>query len=324
MDKLKKKCKLILALAIICIAATGGCIYINLRTANQKIAQEADHALLSALYTDFYQRLLAGGIHTNQTKNVPKKRIKTYRTMTEKGDTTYVFENSIDIDTAKFIIKQHHMAYYKPLHPDKVNKLFQDELAKNDIEGESGIVYIHNGKAVYSNNDSISPSKATYCTPLQYIDYPPSIQIQAWVDYGMSSVWKHLDTSLLSLLTALCLICIAALGRWLYKLHKEYKIKSKLNYRIRCDEIKQTCTIEGTVHPIVPQDLKLMQMFIYAEKHYLSRETIKQAFWANSSDESADSNLNTHIRRLRQILKRHEGYDLVTHKGKGYTLVIPK
>lgn len=76
MDKLKKKYILILALTIICTVATGGCIYFNLCTANQKIAQKADHALLSALYTDFYQRLLAGGIHTNQTKNVPKKELR--------------------------------------------------------------------------------------------------------------------------------------------------------------------------------------------------------------------------------------------------------
>ena len=323
MDKLKKKYILILALTIICTVAPGGCIYFNLYTANQKIAQKADHALLSALYTDFYQRLLAGGIHTNQTKNVPKKRIKTYRTMTERGDTTYVFEDSIDIDTAKFIIKQHHMAYYKPIHPDKLNDLFQDELAKNDIGGESGIVYIYKGKATYSNNDSISPSKATYCTPLQYIDYPPSIQIQAWADYGILSVWNHLN-AFLSLLIALCLIGIAALGRWFYKLHKACKIKAKLNSRIQCDEIKQTCTIEGTVYSLVPQDLKLLKMFIQAEKQYLSRETIKQAFWKNSSYESANSNLNTHINRLRQILKLHEGYDLITHKGKGYTLVMPE
>ena len=120
------------------------------------------------------------------------------------------------------------------------------------------------------------------------------------------------------------LLGIILLGGRYRALRKKEKLQTPA-LKIKINEKQQTCVIERVVHKTKRQNLQILTMFLEADNHFLTREAIKQRFWQSNADtESADKNLNTHINEIRQILHQHEGYDLITHKGKGYTLVMPE
>lgn len=225
--------------------------------------------------------------------------------------------------TADFLINQHDLAVIDPMDINKVNNILSERLSALHIEGANGIVYTYKGETKYSANDSVSPAKARYCMPAHYIDYPPSIQVQAWTDYGTATLWHYTEAEYIGIATA-CLLGIILLG-WKYRMLQKKEKQEASALKIKINEKQQTCVIERVVHKTKRQNLQILTMFLEADNHFLTREAIKQRFWQNyANTKSADKNLNTHINEIRQILRQHEGYDLITHKGYGYTLVMPK
>lgn len=313
-------------LIIVLITISGILFHHERKSARQSIARAINLSLTEALHEEYHQRLLSLGGTLEPDPN-PDRKIKTYRSITEEKDTTYVFEDSIDVHTADFLIDQHDFAPKYPMDINKVNRLLSEKLSILNITGKNGIVYTRNGKTIYSHNDSVSPAKATYLAPAQYIDYPPSIQVQAWSDYNGSTLWHYMNAGRIGFATC-CIFCAILIG-WGYKLVRKrekiaQKLKAATKKRIETDEKLRICIIENTVYKMSRQNLQLLTLFIEADQHYLTREAIKKYFWESTADtESADKNLNTHINTLRNVLHRHEGYDLITHKGQGYTLVMP-
>lgn len=288
------------------------------KAAGRAIADTIAYALAEALQEELDLRLASmGGYATPEPK--PDRKVKTYRSITEEKDTTYVFEDSIDLKTADFLINQHELAVMHPMDINKASIILSEKLTALHVTGANGIAYTYNGKTTYSANDSVSPAKATYCMPAKYIDYPPSILVQAWTDYGMATLWHYTETGYIWI-AAVCLLGIVLLG-WKYGALR----KQASALKIKINEGQQTCIIEGVTHRTKRQNLQILTMFLEAENYFLTRETIKQRFWKNNANpESADKNLNTHINEIRQILRQHEKYDLITHKGKGYTLIMPE
>lgn len=313
-------------LIIASITAAGIIFHHERKIARQSISQAIELSLTEALYTEYHQRILNLGGYIEPDPN-PDRKIKTYWIKTAKKDTIYVFKDSLDIQTADFLIDQHELAENYPMDIHKVNSLLSEKLSILNITGETGIVYTWKGKTAYSNKDSVSAVKAACLTPAQYIDYPPSIQLQAWSDYDESTLWHHMDAKNIGIATY-C-IFFAILSGWVWKIvRKKEKIDKKLKAttkkRIETDEKLRICIIENTVYKMSRQNLQLLTLFLEADQHYLTREAIKNYFWKNIADtESANKNVNTHINMLRNILHQHKGYDLITHKRQGYTLVMP-
>ena len=100
------------------------------------------------------------------------------------------------------MINQHDLAVIDPMDINKVNNILSERLSVLHIEGANGIVYTYKGETKYSANDSVSPAKARYCMPAHYIDYPPSIQVQAWTDYGTATLWHYTEAEYIGIATA--------------------------------------------------------------------------------------------------------------------------
>lgn len=317
---------ILLTILIITLLITAGSLFYHERnSARQTIAQAIGLSLTESLHTECNQRLLSLGGYIEPDPN-PDRKIKTYWIKTAKKDTTYVFEDSIDVLTADFLINQHELAENHPMDINKVNSLLSEKLSILNIKGKTGIIYTRKGKNVYSNKDSVSAAKAAYLTPAQYIDYPPSIRIQAWTDYDESTLWNHMDAKNTGAAIC-CLFCSILLGWGCRIVRRKEKIAQRLASatpkRIETDENLRICIIEGTAYKMSRQNLQLLTMFIEDDNHYLTREAIKLQFWKYIPEDSANKNINTHINMLRNVLHRHEGYKLITHKGQGYTLVMP-
>lgn len=219
---------------------------------------------------------------------------------------------------------QHFRADENPINLDKVNAFFKKKLIDVRIltnQEETGIIYCHKGKTLYSGNDSIACQQATYHTPAQYVDYPHSILIQAWTAHGWYAIKNYMPWWV-KLITDVGITIIVLIGlRHATRLITQ--IKKKKNHLIRIDWKQNICYIEKEAYKLANLDLRLIDLLYQAKGHSLTREKIMLTLW-NTINDSTNTNLNTHISNLRKILKLHEGYDLITHKGKGYTLVMPE
>lgn len=326
---LTRKKKYILITFIACCLTIGISVFLYqaIRSARNDIATVIDKTLEDALYADYY-RQLASDVYIHLKKDNPKRKIIQYREITAELDTIYRFKDSIQVDTADYLINQHHRADSNLINTHEINILFAQKLANIQLvkpnKEKTGIIYRHKGKTLYSGNDSLSYQQAAYCTPVRFIDYPPSVEIQAWVDYGFAALCQYLPSSAW-LITLLYIACMSAMGLWCNKLIKKErreKAAQQVGKGIHLDEKLQICLIDGKPHKLAPLDLKLMRMFLEANEHFLTREDIKAAFWADISEKSAENNVNTHISNLRRMLQDHQTYELVYYDKSGYRLTI--
>lgn len=147
---------------------------------------------------------------------------------------------------------------------NKVNNILSERLSALHIEGANGIVYTYKGETKYSANDSVSPAKARYCMPAHYIDYPPSIQVQAWTDYGTATLWHYTEAEYIGIATA-CLLGIILLG-WKYRMLQKKEKQEASASKIKINEEQQTCVIEGITHRTKRQNLQILNMFLEADR----------------------------------------------------------
>lgn len=322
----KKKYILIISLACILTAVVGISFWKAIHSARNKIANAINTTLEEALHTDYYQQLTSD-VYINTKKDDPKRKITKYHIITAEGDTTYHFKDSVQADSINYLIHQHYRANYSPINVNEINTIFTQKLAAIQLikpnKEKAGIIYKHKGKTLYSGNDSLSYRQAAYCTPARFIDYPPSVEIQGWVDYRFTTFWQHIS-SLVWLVTIPYIVCMWALGLWYRKLIKDERKEKAMRQAvkdIRMDEKRLTCFIEGKSYKLAPLDFRLMKMFLEADGHFLTREDIKKEFWADISDKSADNNVNTHISNLRKMLQDHP-YALEAYNKAGYRLAI--
>lgn len=145
--------------------------------------------------------------------------------------------------TADFLINQHDLAVIDPMDINKVNNILSERLSVLHIEGANGIVYTYKGETKYSANDSVSPAKARYCMPAHYIDYPPSIQVQAWTDYGTATLWLYTEAEYIGIATA-CLLGIILLGgRYRALRKKESKERKAANASLKNQNKRKTADV---------------------------------------------------------------------------------
>ena len=70
--------------------------------------------------------------------------------------------------------------------------------------------------------------------------------------------------------------------------------------------------------PFTPMQLQLMQLFLAADHHQLSKQTICDTLWQKKPD--ASETLYTLIRRTKVVLKERVGLKIVTERGGDYRL----
>ena len=98
----------------------------------------------------------------------------------EYGDSIEIiyFEDSTHESPATQLANQYVMTRIIPVNPNNFNKIFQEEWEKNGVSAaKTGIIYRHNKKKVFSDNDSISFQKALV-TPVQAIDAKRTAAVQ--------------------------------------------------------------------------------------------------------------------------------------------------
>lgn len=251
------------------------------------------------------------------------RKIKNIQIKCEDRIETISFEDSTHEYSALQLANQYIMAQVIPVNPDSLNKTFHKEWEKHGITVlKTGIVYSHNQKKRFSENDSVS-FRSALVTPVQMIDSKKTAGVQAWVVIHPAEIIKHIPFKALWSIIAYFL----ALSWYSLSLLRKPRDKDipanpdciqwgKMTLKLE----SQKLYINGQPCPITPADFNLLLLFVNAPEHFLTKEDIKNKFWPK--DDNPDNKIYSHISTLKSSLKIFPEYQILTLQ-KGYHLVLP-
>lgn len=296
----------------------------------KRVEASIDYAFKEAIEKDYQFRKAYHYSKSNAIENFVQtpeydRKIKSYTVKSRTGITTYQFKDSIPEETAKRLMNQHVLKSRRPIYPHMLKKYFQDILKKKNIEAQVGVLVIQDNLRQWSAADSIVP-KGAYSTPRQVLDITGKLKAQAWADYSTGTLVRHLDPVVYVFLLLLIGILMYI---WPTRSRPDENEGSEMEAYptndakeaetgILIDLEKQTLHIDGTECSIPKLDLALLMMLHERKGECVTREEIKQQFWA--TDNNAGEKIDTHIKTIRKILKDFPRYQVMTVRGKGYYL----
>ena len=235
------------------------------------------------------------------------RKVKEITIVTEEGEEVFEFRDSIDEVAAERLASQYLLAQIHPIHPDTLNGLLQEGLKKYAIKSETGMVYTHNGKSQYSNNDSLTIHRSSvFLTKPRLLDIKKTISVQAWIDTSFWNVVKNMhDGAFWSLLAFFAVILWASFSSW----EVEDPNKVKFGKMLLNKETKKVM-INGKECPLRNQEFQLLLMLVEKTNHTLSRDEIKHTFW--KEELGIDNRLSNLLSTLRSSLKDFPEYQILT------------
>lgn len=251
------------------------------------------------------------------------KKLKGIQIECEGSTKTIFFEDSTSESLSTQLANQYVMTKVSPVNPDSFNKIFKKEWEKNGISViKTGIIYCHNKKKVFSDNDSISFQSALV-TPIHTIDAKRIAGVQAWAMIHWTEIVKHTTPKMLWSIIAYLIVLL-----WMsipcLKKPQEKGIPANPNCiqfgKMTLKMESQKLYIDGRLCTIAPADFNLLVLFINTPEHSLTKEDIKNAFWPK--DDKPDNKIYSHIATLKSSLKDFPEYQIMTEQKKGYRLVI--
>lgn len=242
---------------------------------------------------------------------VSNRKIKSYTLQTMEKKTTYVFQDSLPEATARKLLNEYLLDDIQPLNVEKINQLFQEQLAKRHISGMAGVFYTH-AQTRTKTRAGILPSASAYRTPVYQLDLAHNLQLQGWTDYDLPTLLRHVPAACYG---ALCLVWIVG-GIYLYFQRKKQHRESAKGLYI--DLTHQVLLIDGIQCGITRLDLQILRLLWEKQGECVNRETVTSVCWPD--DTQADEKLEAHIQSIRKVLQDFPDYRIVTVKGRGYYL----
>lgn len=297
-------------------------------SSRKRIEATVDDAFKQAIEQDYQNRksYLTRNVWTNRLRNDVKdyalsvsadRKIGSYSLRTRSGITTYQFKDSVNEEVAKRLLNQHLLDGICRLNSSQLKTIFQQRLRAKEMDMPVGVLCLRESQRYWSEADSIVP-KGAYSTSRQVLDIAGKIKVQAWADYDMALLFRHLDPVVYVLL-----LLMTGMLMWIWPSRKKSveemeETTEEISQGIWIDLEKQELTIDGVSCSIAKLDLQLLSMLCEQQGECLTREEIKHKFWP--TDDNAGEKIDTHIKTIRKMLKDFPRYQVVTVRGKGYYL----
>ena len=251
------------------------------------------------------------------------RKIKGVQIKCEDSIENISFEDSIHESLAIQLANQYVMTRVIPINPDNFNKTFQKVWEKNGVSAiKTGIIYSHNKKKAFSDNDSIS-FRSALVTPVQTIDTKRSVGVQAWAMIHWIEIIKHTTPNVLWSIIAYFIALV-----WISLSFLKKPLEKDISASQNCTQFEkmvlklesQKLYINNQPCPIAPADFNLLLLFIHAPEHFLTKGDIKNAFWPK--EDNPDNKIHNHISTLKSSIKNFPDYQIITEPKKGYRLVM--
>lgn len=300
--------------------------YITKGSSIDNIKSIIDIALRQSIVNDFEMRTnYERKSYSGGTKG---KKFKRVNIQTENGIESVEFKDSLEIHDAIRMTEQYALLKSNPLKPHDFNLIFQEELKKGNLEGETGVIYYYDNEARSSEEDFWKYKDAILSEKV-FIDAKETAAVQVWVSCTLITYLRHIPTIAYLSFFICTLIEIFLLYFLLFK--KKGKVsegEKNTATKISIDTEKKEICIDGKIIRTTHMPFTVFQLLAEKPDMFVSRTTIEQALWKNSEKEDASAvgnRINQVISTLRNDLKDITQYKIIYERNKGYKLTaIPE
>lgn len=299
-----------------------------------KIQAFAEQALRETIACDYHRRYAA----EVSFRSLPTgKKIKELTLVTEQGEETIVFKDSMEEHLAHQLATQYILAQCRPINPDQFNALFKDKMKEKADVRQTGIVYRYEDSRQYSGNDSVS-CKEAICSEVHALDIKNTVRIQAWVKCPPAVIWRHADGKVWAI--AALYAVFASLALWRIRRKKEVPLVEEpvlpappveevfdpVREAIHLDAVSQCMQVGGKSVKLRNTGFQIMDMLMESPEHRVSRGEISRALWPDEIGRTNSAVLNNridgHIHYLRKVLKEFPQCTLVGDEPDFFRLAV--
>ena len=304
------------------------------KSGENKIQAFAEQALRETIACDYHQRYAAEVCF----RILPTgKKINEPTLMTELGEETIVFKDSMEEHLAHQLATQYILAQCRPINPDQFNALFKDKMKEKADVRQTGIVYRYEDGRQYSGNDSVS-CKGAICSEVHALDIKNTACIQAWVECPPAVIWRHADGKVWAI--AALYAVFASLALWRIRRKKEVPLVEEpvlpappveevfdpVREAIHLDAVSQCMQVGGKSVKLRNTGFQIMDMLMESPEHRVSRGEISRALWPDEIGRTNSAVLNNridgHIHYLRKVLKEFPQCTLVGDEPDFFRLAV--
>lgn len=164
---------------------------------------------------------------------------------------------------------------------------------------------------------ALNNTPKTLCSkPMRWVrNNSRNIILQSYATCSLFTIYGLSNQRSAAFLLFLSLVWLASSVYWLRK-HSLGTLV--LNSLIYSNNRQMFYNIKQMPVPFTPMQQQLMQLFVASADYKLSKQTICDALWPKKSD--ATETLYTLIRRIKPVLKKYAGLNIVTERGGDYRL----
>jgi hypothetical protein len=164
---------------------------------------------------------------------------------------------------------------------------------------------------------ALNNTPKTLCSkPMRWIrNNNRNIILQSYATCSLFTIYGLSNQRSAVFLLFLSLVWLASSVYWLRKHSLGTLI---LNSLIYSNNRQMFYNIKQMPVPFTPMQQQLMQLFVASADYKLSKQTICDALWPKKPD--ATETLYTLIRRIKPVLKKYAGLNIVTERGGDYRL----
>lgn len=164
---------------------------------------------------------------------------------------------------------------------------------------------------------ALNNTPKTLCSkPMKWVrNNNRNIILQSYATCSLFTIYGLSNQRSAAFLLFLSLVWLAGSVYWLRK----YSLGTLvLNSLIYSNNRQMFYNIKQMPIPFTPMQQQLMQLFVASADYKLSKQTICDALWPKKPD--ATETLYTLIRRIKPVLKKYAGLNIVTERGGDYRL----
>ena len=313
--------KQIAAILLITLALLS--LFFSQQSGKQQVQTCLDKALIKVLETDYQRRINKEAIYLNQFHHD-----KITELSLELANTTEVFhfKDSIEECVAYQLAGQYILSIIRPLQPDEVNVLMQEQLKKEGGDCPTRIAY-HYGDTLtrWSKNEKLT-AWAHPVSKQDSLDIKGQMSVEAYADCPFSLIARLADWPLwpggLLVLTAVGLLCFWRTAP------KEQPVPQPQTPAVLTLNPADGSICAGDRQQRLPRmTFELLELLFQFSNQVVTRQQIIAHLWKEDAAADAHSYKNRierHVLMLRKELAGFPDYRIETVPGNGYMLKGPE
>lgn len=298
-------------------------LFFSQQSGKQHVQAALDKALMKAVEIDYHRRNNKEVTYFNRFLNRKLVGIRL-----KSADTTeeFHFKDSTEECVAHQLIGQYILSIIRPLQPDEVNVLLQEQLKKEGVDCPTRIAY-HYGDTLtrWSKNEKLT-AWAHPVSKQDSLDIKGQMSVEAYADCPVSLIARLADWPLwpggLLVLTAVGLLCFWRTAP------KEQPVPQPQTPAVLTLNPADGSICAGDRQQRLPRmTFELLELLFQFSNQVVTRQQIIAHLWKEDAAADAHSYKNRierHVLMLRKELAGFPDYRIETVPGNGYMLKGPE